>query len=1280
MKKYFLITAIFFCLFSYAQERKTVSIDWVTDGVYKHNQAFEFRIPNFKSEFFNFSDQNKTILFSQKFKSDNEIDENSLVVSNIVFENISSESLGELDKKLIKSNISSVIYNSKARDDNYVVFSFLPIIKQNGIYKRVKSLEYSFQYSSSSNFASKNIAALSSSVFKTGEWKRFFVEKSGVYKITKSFLASLGFNVNVDPRTIKIYGNGGRMVPLLNSEPYPIDIAENAIQFIGEEDGSFNDGDYILFYAEGVDNWNNDSQTHINLYGDKSYYYVTSSSGNGKRIQSINEPTQTPNATYNSYDEYQFHEVDRVNVARLGRTWYGEQFNFESQQTFQFNFPNMQTTNPVNVKVRAAGSAAAATNMTITVNGQVLGTMLFDPVNPQGPVYGSPKVFPDPFFPGQGTFTSNSQNISVVLKYNNNGVPSSNAFLDYIVITAKSDLKGFGKQFRFKVNEVDSQVGVCEYQINNASSVSQVWDITDIYNVTSKMNSGQALFTFKSNMGQAKRYIALDSNDFYTPGKENDSSVSNQDLKGTIFYNNLGQLQDVDYLIVTPSYLVSQAERLANFHRTYSSLNVKVVTLDMLYKEFSSGKQDIGAIRNFVKYIYDNDPFVPGDRIKYVCLFGDASFDFKDRIKNNTNIVPIFHSLESFSLVSSFVSDDYFGLMDSNEGNMLSNQSLDVAVGRILASNLSQAEQMVTKIIDYHDLKSYGRWRNNIVFISDDIDKASDATLEHNMDDLGDEIVDQKKFINLKKIHMDAYVQETTSGGQKYPKAREEMFNAFGQGALVFNYLGHGGEDGLSVERIFEIPDAKTLANKYKYPLFITVTCEFTRFDNPLRPTAGELVYQNPSGGSIAMVTTTRQIGQGTGESFNTSFGRYLFSYGSNIYKSIAEAVRLTKVTSSNTGNNVISFIGDPALMLAIPKPKVRLTKINDIPVVSSTESLQALSYVKLSGEVTDEFNNILTSYNGDVAVQIFDKDINRTTLVNDGIGSPMNFVTLGETIFRGNASVANGLFEFGFVVPRDIKIPVGNGKVSFYARRSSVLQDKTGYDTDIRIGGINTNAEVDITGPRVRIYMNDESFVSGGITDQSPLFLAFLEDEHGINTASGIGHDIIAYLDGDETKPYVLNDYYETELNDYTKGKLKYPFRNLVPGLHTLTFKAWDVYNNLITAELQFIVVGDETLTITNVLNYPNPFVNHTEFWFTHNKPSEPLEVQVQVMTITGKIVWSKNAVVTTEGFTSRNITWDGRDDFGDKIGKGVYVYKLTVKSTLTNKKTEKFEKLVIL
>ncbi len=312
--------------------------------------------------------------------------------------------------------------------------------------------------------------------------------------------------------------------------------------------------------------------------------------------------------------------------------------------------------------------------------------------------------------------------------------------------------------------------------------------------------------------------------------------------------------------------------------------------------------------------------------------------------------------------------------------------------------------------------------------------------------------------------------------------------------------------------------------------------------------------------------------------------------------------------------------------------------------------------------------------------MNVFDKEYTRTTFNNDGFSPAITFDNLGETIFRGNASINNGQFEFGFVVPKDIRIPLGNGRISFYSKRNQILLDKTGFNADIKVGGIDLNAVADTTPPRVRLYMNDESFVNGGITNESPFFLAFLEDEHGINTASGIGHDMVAILDGDETNPYILNDYYQTELDDFTKGKIRFPFRNLSLGLHTITLKAWDVYNNFITADIQFVVVSGEGITLSNVLNYPNPFVNHTQFWFSHNKPFEPLDVQVQIFTITGKVVKTINQNVTTEGFLSREITWDGKDDFGDKIGKGVYVYKLTVKSSITGEKSEKIEKLVIL
>lgn len=458
------------------------------------------------------------------------------------------------------------------------------------------------------------------------------------------------------------------------------------------------------------------------------------------------------------------------------------------------------------------------------------------------------------------------------------------------------------------------------------------------------------------------------------------------------------------------------------------------------------------------------------------------------------------------------------------------------------------------------------------------------------------------------------------------------------------------------------------------------MTCDFSKFDNPLRPTAGEFAYWNPKGGVIAMLTTIRTINQFRAENFSDTIIDFLLGLDNKPQTTIAEALRLAKNSSSSPSSNVIVCIGDPAIILALPKPNIQLTKINDVSIDKVTENFSSLSKMKISGIITDENNLPLNNYSGEIFIKIFDKDVQSKTLNNDGNSPSINFSTPGEIIFRGNASVSNGAFEISFIVPRDIRIPVGQGKISFYGKKTNQLEDKTGYNTSINIGGVNENAVVDNISPNVKLYMNDVTFVNGGITNSSPFIFAQLEDASGINTASGIGHDLVAILDGNQDNPYILNDYYQTNLDDFTKGTLRFPLRDISPGLHTLTLKVWDVYNNPSVTEIQFLVVSDESITLTNVLNYPNPFVNYTEFWFTHNKPFEPLEVQVQVYTVTGKVVWTRNQTVTTTGFLSKEITWDGKDDFGNKIGKGVYVYKLTVKSTLSNKKTEKIEKIVLL
>ncbi len=1274
------ILFFFFILFGnyiHAQNKQTVELAWASSNTYSFG-TYIVEVPHFTPKYFQYNDVDKSVSAVVTISQSSMSDTNSLVVSDVIYESINS--IGDLDPSIIPSKLISNINSSRSRELYFTTITVSPIIKDGSIYKRVKSFSYTFNPDAQKTPLSYSAPAiLSNSILSTGDWYRFYVEKSGVYKISKSFLKSLGMNADGDPRNLKIYGNGGRMLPLANATPYPMDLAENAIQVIGESDGVFNDSDYILFYAEGLDNWNVESQTHNNLYADKAYYYVTFKGGAGKRM-SLLDPLDNAVVTknYNKYDGYQYHEKDLINVVRLGRRWFGEQFSIENVQEFSFEFPQIDIASQIGISVFVGASAFTSTNFAIAANGQNVGTISMGSLS----VGGSAELTTGAY--NSDNSISASQNVKVKVTYNNNGVPGSKGFLDYIILRATNNLIGYGKQFRFQVNESATQTGIGQYTISNASSIPEVWDITDIYNVGNLSNVGSTgTFSFKAALGELRKYIAVDPSNYYTPSKDSQSFVANQDLKGTILKTAQGQYLDLDYLIITPSFLSMSAEKLANFHRQYSNLNVKVVKLEEIYQEFSSGKQDIAGIRNFIKYVYDNAS-LPQRAVKYINLFGDASFDYKNRIPNNSNIVPIYHAMNSYSAgESGYASDDFFGLMDENEGNIASSfGGIDIAVGRMLVSDPRQAEEMVQKVIDYHDPKSYGSWRNNIVLISDDADTPFDANLQQRQNQLSDRIFQEKPFINVNKILLDSYVQETSAGGKRYPQARVDLFNNFEKGALVFNYLGHGGEDGLSGERIWEKADGQNLQNQYKYPLFITITCDFSRFDNPYRPTAGEYTYWNPKGGAISMLTTIRAIGQSTAENFNDRLSEYLFGYGSGptTQTTIAEALRLAKNSNPSSSSNVVFYIGDPALMLALPQPKIKLTKVNDVSVAGNIEDLKALAPIKLAGVVTDQFDNLMTTYNGELSVNIFDKMIDRLTLNNDGNAPPMPFKVLGETIFRGNATINSGQFEFSFVVPRDIRVPVGHGRISFYGKGAQSVQDKTGFDNVIKVGGINANAAVDVTGPSVKLYMNDQNFISGGITNASPIFLAYLEDENGINTASGIGHDLIAILDGDESNPYVLNDYYETELDNFRKGKIKFPFRNLSVGLHTLTFKGWDVYNNPVTAELQFVVVGDESITLSNVLNYPNPFVNYTQFWFTHNRPFEPLQVQVQVITVTGKVVWTTNQIVTTEGFTSRDITWDGRDDFGDRIGKGVYIYKLTVKSLISNTQTEKYEKLVIL
>lgn len=1115
-------------------------------------------------------------------------------------------------------------------------------------------------------------AQVTNSVLSNGDWFKFSVDTTGVFKIDRNFLQEIGISTNdLNPKKIHIYGNGGALLSVLNSDFRQDDLQENALFVKGENDGVFNNDDYILFYAKGPHDWQIDPETERavhrqNIYSDEAFYFITVDGVDGKRIQNRTPIQGNSSSVIRTFDDFVVVEKDERNLQATGIQWfYNTDLNIINSQDFNIPFPNPVTSENIRINVRGVSNSSASSTMNVSVNQTNLFDVNFFGVTPGGLTKARASQ-------NSSNFNLTSDNVNISLRYNNGGNPSANTFLDYIEIIGKKELIAGNNQFSFRSYEQFNASNIIEYQIRNSNTIFQVWDVTDFLNPSAINNEiNGSTFNFKDSAGIFKEYIVLNENDFFRPKSISNSKVSNQDLHA---------VQDINYMVITVPELAAQAQRLADYHAQNSNLTSKVVMLDEIYNEFASGSKDITGIRDFIKHVYTTN--TSDDRkLKFVCFFGDASFDYKERTPGNNNIVPVKLAFNSFNLANSYVTDDFYVMLEANEGTMSTNHTIDVASSRIPVSTSNQAQDVVDKILNYYSAQAIGDWRNTVTLLADDTDETTDAVLQVGVESIADEITAQKPVFNIDKIYIDAFVQQNASGGERYPQVNELITNTIEKGTLIFDYFGHGGEDGFASEQILDKPQIQALQNNNTLPLLITVTCDFSRFDNPSRITAGELTLWNKNGGAANMITTTREVFINVGQSFNEDLIRVLLEFD-NEDLTIAES--LMKVKNSFRGGVAFQkfFIynfGDPAMKLAIPEANIRITKMNDVDVTQSLDTLKALSRVRFEGVVVDDKDEVLNDFNGTLSTTVFDKIIEKSTLDNDGFGRILNFDTQDSKLFTGKSTVENGVFQFDFIVPRDIKIATGKAKISFYAENGAF--DRAGFNTDIVVGGINENAPEDTVGPGIQVFANDESFIPGGNTNASPNIIISLSDSSGINTSiTSIGHNIEGVLDGDEANPIVLNDFYETALNDFTNGKVVFKLRDLEEGPHTFKIKAWDTYNNSSEATLNFVVVSDANLNLENVLNYPNPFVNYTEFWFNHNKPNEPLEVQVQIFTVSGKLVKTINQNVQTTGNLSRNITWNGLDDFGNKIGKGVYVYKLKVKSTTNNLVAEKYEKLVIL
>jgi len=771
---------------------------------------------------------------------------------------------------------------------------------------------------------------------------------------------------------------------------------------------------------------------------------------------------------------------------------------------------------------------------------------------------------------------------------------------------------------------------------------------------------------FRLPADSLRELISFDGSSYY--GVSFVEKVGNQ---------NLHALEIPDMVIVAYELFMSEANRLANHHIENDGLDVFVVEVGQVYNEYSSGSQDITAIRNFMKMMYDRAG--AGEECRYLMLFGDASYDYKDRVENNSNFVPTWEDERSMNIISSIATDDFYGFLDDGESGGGGSDLLDLGIGRVVVASQEEARQIVDKILHYAagEPDVFGNWRNVVCFVADDEDGNLHISQAEKMavrldTSYGD--------LNVDKIYVDAYPQESTSGGQRAPQVNEAISRRIAKGTVVMNYTGHGGEAGWAHERILEISDINSWSNFDELPIFITATCEFSRYDDPTRISAGEFVLLNPDGGAVSLFTTARATYGSPNFELNNAMYDLMFEQINGEYPRFGDLISYAKNKNGGISDNDRKFIllGDPALRLPYPEHDVHTLKINDIAITTIPDTLKALQKITVSGSLVDESGQTLTTYNGVLYPTVFDKPTSIETLATDPDSNPFTFELLLAKLYNGKANITNGNWTFSFIVPKDIAYKFGYGKISYYA--SNDTEDGSGYFDNIIIGGYDNNVPPDEHGPEIQLYLNDENFAYGGMTDQNPVLLAYVSDSSGINTVgTGIGHDIVTTLDNNNNKSVIINDYYEADIDSYTSGVIRYPISSLEEGNHSLKLKVWDVHNNSSESFTEFVVATSADLAIDHVLNYPNPFTTSTAFYFDHNQPNIMLEVQVQIYTVSGRLIKTLDEFVITSGYRSDPIYWDGLDDFGDRIGRGVYIYKLRVRAQ-DGSIAEQLEKLVIL
>ncbi len=1246
MRKLFLIMLALIPFLGFGQ-RVEIELNWETSDsmVYFKNATYQEKTGNAPvfSRVSTWSNQASVPLVSVSVKKSSRLDKKytEQVLKDYLSESPEIEFGLVLEKKVPKLQIS--------------VLPFY-INKQTGNIEKVESftIEISEQKPIAGLKAMKSGQFISSSVLAEHDWYKIAVSTSGIHKLTYENLVEIGLR---NPALVKIFGAGAVLLPEDYSAGSYDDLTELPFYMSKGGDQLFGPGDFILFYAQGPVTWKyNETEKffghELNYFSTRGFYFLTDGLGASQSPANVVLSISTADQIVNSYDILDFREDEKYNLLSSGREWYGDNYSLTLSGTYPFALNNLILSDSLKIMVNAAVRSNELSSISVKANNNNLGSFSIGTVNLSSytstfAIEGS-SIF---------SYKPSQQNITVQVEYLQ---PNSNseAWLNYITINGRSKLELSGNELRFRDSRSVSFGAVCEFQLGNVSSNTVIWEISDPAkpgNIPASLTGNVAKFKLESS--ELREFIAFNTNGSFPVPEFKGSDLGklkNQDLHGS---------SPPEMLIVYAEEFEEQAQRLAEYRKEHDGLSVDLVTQEMIFNEFSSGTPNVSALRNYLKMYYDK--FSPESMTKYLLLFGDGSFDNKDTGSYNPNLIMTYQSSNSLIPTNSFVSDDFFGLLDT--GEKLYDGLLDIGIGRLPVSTVEEAEQMVDKIISYDQSSTIGEWRNYICLIGDD----EDGNIHmQQANSLANYIESEYPDYNINKIFLDSYPQLTTPTGDRYPDVTRAINDQMNRGALIINYTGHGGVTGLAHEKILDITNIKAWNNEGKYPLFMTATCEFSRYDEynvagkSEISTAGEEVLLNPMGGSIALFTTTRLVYSGPNHVLNEKFYEKVFETKDNgEYFCLGDIIVYSK-NAAGPGTNKRNFtlLGDPSIKLSLPKNVVITDSVNHVAIENLTDTISALDFVTISGHIEDPSGNLMKDFSGSVIPIVYDKKSNLKTLSNDG-GNALEFQLRNSILYKGNASVINGGFSFGFYVPKDIGYNIGEGRISYYIFNEA--EDGHGSSSSLTIGGLGDFSALDTTGPSIRIFMNDSLFRNGGIVNSSPELLVYVEDPYGINTTgNGIGHDLTATLNNDRFNAVILNEYYQAETDSYSSGSVRYPYNDLPLGQHTIEVKVWDIFNNSSRKSLNFIVVESTEMLLTEIFNYPNPVADQTFFNVEHNRPEVEMEVIIRIYDMRGNLVTVLQSQQYSSGFRLEPLSWEGNSMGGATLGGGLYVYKVFVRT----------------